>query len=65
MVTIKNSLALTFAVLESSLFSGTIYGWASLVYVFKEDEIFGGGCSREETVDITGKMYRLEDNTGH
>ena len=38
------------AVFEMLFFGGLIYGWASLVYVFKEEGYFGNLCQVNETV---------------
>ena len=38
------------AAFEMIFFGGLIYGWASLVYVFKEDGYFGNLCQVNETV---------------
>ena len=50
----RRRLALSFGVVESVLFSGSIYGWASLVYVFKKDEIFTEECQQQEFSQQSG-----------
>ncbi len=42
---------LTSGFLESILLSGSIYGWASLVYVFKVDGIFNHLCVSNNYTD--------------
>ena len=40
------------AAFEMIFFAGIIYGWASLVYIFKEEGYFGYLCPVNETVSM-------------
>ncbi|KAI8502760.1 Trafficking protein particle complex subunit 9, partial [Branchiostoma belcheri] len=41
----KRFLLLAISVLEMLLFSGIIYGWASLVYILKQEGYFSDSCN--------------------
>ena len=45
----KNVLSLASAIIEQYFYSGLLLGWASLVYIMKEDGIYENECSDDDS----------------
>ena len=45
----KNALSLASAIIEQYFYSGLLLGWASLVYIMKEDGIYENECSDDDS----------------
>ncbi|GFS19643.1 large neutral amino acids transporter small subunit 4 [Elysia marginata] len=50
------------AFLEIAVFGGVIFGWGSLVYVFKGEDLYGNLCGNETTHGSTASLENLEVN---
>ena len=44
----KNVISLTSAIIEQYFYSGLLLGWASLVYILKEDGIYQNECEEQQ-----------------
>ncbi|KAL5019380.1 hypothetical protein ScPMuIL_005102 [Solemya velum] len=62
----KKYAAVAWAIVETLLFGGFVFGWASLVFVFKQEGIYAdlcGGHNRTETSSLYGESCKI-NHTG-
>jgi len=48
---VKRGLSLGTAIVEQYFYSGLLVGWASLVYILKEEGVYGDLCDESEVTD--------------
>ena len=61
MLSLKIIFTLAVLFFECIFFTGTIFGWWSLVYVLKKDEIFSNLCDNNTLVDKNGTSTTEQD----
>ena len=48
---VKRGLSLGSAIVEQYFYSGLLVGWASLVYILKEEGVYGDLCDESDVTD--------------
>ncbi|KAL5019379.1 hypothetical protein ScPMuIL_005101 [Solemya velum] len=58
----KKYISVAWAIVETFLFGGLVFGWASLVFVFKQERIYADLCgknNRTETSSLYGESCKI------